>query len=400
MLVLKPCFTLRGPEKSRPIAIGMSRGGGHVAVARENKSVELWSVEGELIGSHSAHERPIRKVCVSSDGRLVATLSEQSDGEERPQELIVWDAESSVAKRIQPDSPGASFRAPIFFPRSHQLAVGSNRPLVYDGLTGKLVPALFPISWEGAAFSDCGEFVAIATEHGPIHVLEKSRPYKCSWLRGHEDAVERLAFAEEEEDDGTENLGTLSRDGTLFIWYFPGRDQIGEAHIPYEGVLHFSHIHSIGTWLVVHRTLGLRCFDYDDAFNFANFPLPEPSTITAVTSDSATRLLVFGRSTGAIEIWDTFTLLPYVPHVPPDALKNSVDFITQGRPMDDTLHSLLEQWEDHLRDNPDAALMDFIAGVTEDLDRDTIDRFMVAVERLARVDRLLKDIKGSTRQSG
>jgi WD40 repeat protein len=375
----------------------MSFGYGYVAVARENKSVELWSVKGELIGSHSAHEKPISKVCVSSDGRLVATLSEQSDDEERPQELIVWDAETSVAKRIQPTSSESGFRAPIFLPRGHQLAVGSNRPLVYDGLTGKLVPTYLPISWEGAAFSDCGEFVAMATEHGPVHVLEKSKPYNCSWLRGHEDAVERLVFTVEGEDCGMEYLGTLSRDGTLFVWYFPGRDQLGKAHVPYEGVLHFSYVRSIGTWLVAHRTLGLRCFDYDDAINFANFPLPKPSTITAVTSDSATRMLVFGRSTGEIEIWDTFTLLPYVP---PDALKNRDDFITPGRPMDDTLHSLLEQWEDHLRDHPDAAPMDFIDGLTEDLDRDTIDRFMVAVERLARVDRLLKDIKRCTRKSG
>ena len=145
----KPCFTLCGPEKSPPISLGMSFGYGYVAVARENKSVELWSVKGELIGSHSAHEKPISKVCVSSDGRLVATLSEQSDDEERPQELIVWDAETSVAKRIQPDSPGVNFRAPIFIFKSHRLAVGSNRPLLYDGLTGQQLPSPLPqdLSW-------------------------------------------------------------------------------------------------------------------------------------------------------------------------------------------------------------------------------------------------------------
>lgn len=68
--------------------------------------------------------------------------------------------------------------------------------------------------------------------------------------------------------------------------------------------------------------------------------------------------------------------------------------------MDDMLHSLLEQWEDHLRDHPDAVKEDFIAGVTGDLDRDTIDRFMLAVERLNRMDRLLKQIGVDTRGSG
>ncbi len=68
--------------------------------------------------------------------------------------------------------------------------------------------------------------------------------------------------------------------------------------------------------------------------------------------------------------------------------------------MDNTLHSLLEQWEDHLRDHPDAVIEDFIDGMTEDLDRDTIGRFMVAVERLNRMDRLLKQIGVDSRKSG
>ena len=66
--------------------------------------------------------------------------------------------------------------------------------------------------------------------------------------------------------------------------------------------------------------------------------------------------------------------------------------------MDDVLHSLLEQWENHLRDHPDADTEDFIDGIV-DFDRDTIDRFQVAATKLKRIDRRLEQIGVDLRDS-
>lgn len=305
--MLKPCFTLRGPEKSPPISLGMSFGDGYVAVARENKSVELWSVEGELIGSHSVHERPISKVCVSSDGRLVATLSEQSDDEERLQELIVWDAESSVAKRIQPDSPGVSFRAPIFIPKSHRLAVGSNRPLLYDGLTGQQLPSPLPLdlSWHAVDVRFAG-LIAMASKQGQVYVTAHDDPTKCFWSYDHGERVTHIAF-----DFAGQRISTVSKDGTLRLWDRWGMDEHVSVNLASKKLLHLSYLLPYHAWLVVDREYGLRLFRFRPPFLVLGAHLlPQASSVTAVTSDMWTEVVVLGRRNGVVEIWDTLTLMP------------------------------------------------------------------------------------------
>jgi WD40 repeat protein len=169
-----------------------------------------------------------------------------------------------------------------------------------------------PVAWEAAAISDCGEYVATATVHGPVHVWDESVPHKGSWLYGHADVVDHLVFSKEQQGPGTDNLGTISRDGKLFIWFFGCCDQIGEANVCYEDLLHFSYIRSLESWLVVERRHGLRFYD-NEGVNFGNFTLPEGSTVTAVASDTETRLMVISRLTGDVEIWNTLALCPYVP---------------------------------------------------------------------------------------
>lgn len=67
--------------------------------------------------------------------------------------------------------------------------------------------------------------------------------------------------------------------------------------------------------------------------------------------------------------------------------------------MEETLHSLLDQWENHLRDHPNAEIIDFLGCITKDVDREMINRFQVAVAKLNRIDRRIKQIGVDTRKS-
>jgi hypothetical protein len=68
--------------------------------------------------------------------------------------------------------------------------------------------------------------------------------------------------------------------------------------------------------------------------------------------------------------------------------------------MDNALHLLLERWENHIRDHPDADIDDSVDGITAEFDRATTDRFRMAVEKLNRMDRRLKRIGVDSRESG
>lgn len=67
--------------------------------------------------------------------------------------------------------------------------------------------------------------------------------------------------------------------------------------------------------------------------------------------------------------------------------------------MEDYLHSLLEQWEDHRRDHPDADFEDFLEIIESEVDRETIQRFRMVATKLERIDQQLTQIGVGRRDS-
>ena len=67
--------------------------------------------------------------------------------------------------------------------------------------------------------------------------------------------------------------------------------------------------------------------------------------------------------------------------------------------MNDALHALLEQWEDYARDRLDAGIDDFIQSIEGNVDREVVDQFRDAAQKLNRIDRRLKQIGVESRDS-
>lgn len=60
--------------------------------------------------------------------------------------------------------------------------------------------------------------------------------------------------------------------------------------------------------------------------------------------------------------------------------------------MEEYLHSLLEQWEDHRHDHPNTDFEAFLEIIVPAVDRDTIQRFRMVATKLERIDQQLTQI--------
>jgi hypothetical protein len=67
--------------------------------------------------------------------------------------------------------------------------------------------------------------------------------------------------------------------------------------------------------------------------------------------------------------------------------------------MEDYLHSLLEQWEDHRRDQPSTDFEAFLEIIESEVDLDTIQRLRVVATKLERIDQQLTQIGVGQRDS-
>lgn len=186
------------------------------------------------------------------------------------------------------------------------LVVSADRPMLYDGLSGKQVRFRLPkeIFWQASDVSFWGDRMALGTNDGRVYIVGMHAPTRGHWLQGQQEAVDHLAFC-----SSGESLGTLSRGGALRFWLIGCPNEFGSVHVHCDDPIHLDYIHNRDAWMIVDRKQGLLLYR-DDGRYLGRFALPNRSSVTAVATGMWSKSLVLVRKNGDVELWDSLSLVP------------------------------------------------------------------------------------------
>ena len=151
-----------------PVTIAASPDGTRAAAVLESGGFELWDLErGERIASDPAHSGFGLWTEFSSDGRIALTTGTE------PQ-IRLWDGHTGAPLRViltEERTAGAA----IFARQANRIAVGPNKPSVYDAESGErlfVTPDGYGLA--NVAISSSGALLATATAEGDLSLWEVS----------------------------------------------------------------------------------------------------------------------------------------------------------------------------------------------------------------------------------
>jgi WD40 repeat protein len=201
------------------MAVAFSPGpeGRYLVTGKQSGAVEVWDAKtGQGIGTLGSHDREIRGLVFSRDGKHLASAS--GDGE-----VKLWDATHLKEKQearltLRARVPGPSLNV-AFSPDGRRLATGGDGDTVkiWDVQTGKELRTLPGHSGDvyTVAFSpdDEGRWIASGGEDSTVKIWDSRSGELVHSFRGHTGLVCSLAF----NPDG-KRLYSGSRDKTVKVW--------------------------------------------------------------------------------------------------------------------------------------------------------------------------------------
>ena len=144
------------------LSVNFSGDGSKIAATREGNSVEIWSVEGELLKSWKGQDDPITQVSFSPDGEMVACVGENGS-------VSLWDTKGREQKSL--DAHDHLVWDVLFSPDGRYLATASyDQTVKLWTRAGELVQTFPQLSnVAGIAFSNDGQILAAAGWDGTIN---------------------------------------------------------------------------------------------------------------------------------------------------------------------------------------------------------------------------------------
>ncbi|HVK08918.1 MAG TPA: protein kinase [Gemmataceae bacterium] len=212
-------FALSGPA----YAVAFNPDGRYLVTATGTGTIRVWDARaGESVGTLGTHNRDIRGLAFSADGRHLASAS---DGEVKLWDVTRLDKEYLDGKpnpRVPPlraRVPGPSLNV-AFSPDGRWLVTGGedNTIKVWDVETGRLMWTLPGHTGDvyAVAVSPDGRWVASGGEDSTVKVWDARNEYRLARsFRGHTGLVASLAFA---STPGGLRLISGSRDHTVKVW--------------------------------------------------------------------------------------------------------------------------------------------------------------------------------------
>lgn len=272
---------------------------GRIFAMRSGNTVRLWDAATSRPLTVVHHESAVHAVSFSSDGRSLATGSE--DGTAR-----LWDAFTG--------KPGPFLKhrnavyAVAFSPDGRILATGSRDGLarLWDAVTGKLLVSLPENkgSIHAVAFSPNGRTLAVGTGDGTVRLWDTLTCMPLKAFLKHESTIYSVAFS----SDGR-TLATGSGDHTSRLW----NSITGEPSSPpllHESSVEFVSFSSDGRTLTTRSRAGtIRIWDSGLVKSFSQ-PSLDLGAVYAVALSPNGRTLATASLDITARLWDATTGRP------------------------------------------------------------------------------------------
>jgi WD40 repeat protein len=203
--------------------VAWSADGSRLISSADDGVVNVWDpATGRTAMTIAAHDRPVRGVAISPDGKLIATAAgdwkNKTTGEVR-----VWNlADGTEAFRL-PDTPYSAWA--VRFTADGKLIAGYQEETavrVFDVATRKEVRALTaPTPARGLTLSPDGKYVGITAQANGIVKLWETATWREAYeVTGHPGKVVfGLEFAPDRQ-----TILTAGGDGAVVVWKRPGGD--------------------------------------------------------------------------------------------------------------------------------------------------------------------------------
>lgn len=174
-----------------------------------DKTLRVWSLEGESQRIFSGHTDAIRSVAVSADGQTIVSGSSDKT-------IKVWDAQTGKLLQTLVGHNGPVWSVAMS-PDGQTLASGSydGTIKIWDLLAGKLLrtlPEHYDSVWSVAISAD-GQTLASGSYDGKIKIWDLQTGQLLRSIDGHSEAVRSVAISR----DG-QTLASASWDKTVKIW--------------------------------------------------------------------------------------------------------------------------------------------------------------------------------------
>ncbi len=181
-----------------------------LASGSDDRTIRLWTNQGDLVRVINAHEQPVTGIAFSGDDRLLVTGSQDKTAK-------VWNTDGTLLTTLEGHQDTVNTVA--INKDGDLIATGSDDQTVKIWrLDGKLVQTFAENN--GAvnyvAFSADGKFLAVATNKGTIKLWSVDGVL-LNTLRGHNGSVNWVGFS----PDG-QAIASVSEDKTLKFWRLDG----------------------------------------------------------------------------------------------------------------------------------------------------------------------------------
>jgi WD40 repeat protein len=187
--------------------VAFSPDGLHLIAASWDKTVKLWTLDGQEVATLKGHDREVMDASFSPDGRTIATVSLDKT-------VRLWDLQGKLLKVLVGHTEGVTGVA--FSPDGQILATSSADYTVKLWTPdGKEIATLEKPNgdkvWD-VTFSPDGQTLATASEDKTVTLWTRSgKPMQT--LRGHRKLIRSVSFS----PDGR-TIATASEDNTIELW--------------------------------------------------------------------------------------------------------------------------------------------------------------------------------------